>query len=262
MTSGSRQNEILELFANSIVRDVCERARNSGCFSVIVDGTQDISGKEQEAIRLWFIDADLEPHKDFIGMYGPPETTGATIAQCIFDVFLRLQLPVSMLWGQTYDGASKMAGVYNGCQAIIRQTQPLALYVHCAAHCINLVAEKTSCSVIIVRDAVNIVKELGAVFSSSLTFRSAFAHITAENEKIHKIKPLCPTRWLVRVDVICALVNQYREVLDTLEEIAGSKNTLSTKASGLHSQLSRSATLLGLQVAVTVLVKSYTSIKN
>jgi len=90
MTSGSRQNEILELFANSIVRDVSERARNSGCFSVVVDGTQDISGKEQEAICLRYTDADLELQEDFIGMYKPPETTGATIAQCIFDVLLRL----------------------------------------------------------------------------------------------------------------------------------------------------------------------------
>lgn len=84
--------------------------------------------------------------------------------------------------------------------------------------------------------AVNIVKQLCAVFSSSLTCRSAFARITAENEKIHKIKPLCPTRWLVLVDAIRALVTQYREVLDTLEEVAGSKNTVSTKASGLHSR--------------------------
>ena len=158
-----------------------------------------------------------------------------------------------MLRSQTYDGASNMSGAYNGCQAIVRQTQPLASYVHCGAHCINLVAEKTSAAVVIVRDAINVVQELGAVFSSSLTIRSEFERITAENDSIHRIKPSCPTRWLVRVNAIRALQAQYKEVLDTLEEIAASTNAVSTKAAGLHSKLSKTSTLLGLQVAVMVL---------
>jgi hypothetical protein len=222
-------------------------------FSIIVDDTQDCSGREQEAICLRYIDANLEPHEDFIGLYEPPETSGRTIANCIFDVLLRLQLPVPMLRGQAYDGASNMAGLYNGCQAIVQETQPLALYVHCGAHCANLIAEKTSTSVVIVRDAINVTQELGAVFSSSLTVRSTFARIISENDTIMKIKPLCPTRWLVRVNVLRALETQYTEVLDTLQEIAGSTSTVSTKASSLHSQLSKASTLLGLQMAVAVL---------
>ena len=38
--------------------------------------------------------------------------------------------------GQTYDSASNMSGCYKGCQAIICQEQPLALCVHCGAHCV------------------------------------------------------------------------------------------------------------------------------
>jgi hypothetical protein len=158
-----------------------------------------------------------------------------------------------MLHGQAYDGASNMAGVYNGWQAIVQETQPIALYVHCRAHCANLIAEKTSTSVVIVRDAINVTQELGAVFSSSLTVRSIFARSTSENDTIMKIKPLCPIRWLVRVNALRALETQYTEVLDTLQEIAGSTSTVSTKASGLHSQLSKASTLLGLQMAVAVL---------
>jgi len=58
------------------------------------------------------------------------------------DVLIRLQLPIADLRGQTYDGASNMiVGQYKGCQALINQKQPLALYVHCGAHGVNLVAE-------------------------------------------------------------------------------------------------------------------------
>lgn len=75
-------------------------------------------------------------------MYEPPSTTGYTLAQYVFDVLLRLQLPINLLHGQTYDGASNMAGCYNGCQAIIAERQPLAIYVHFGVHSVNLVAQK------------------------------------------------------------------------------------------------------------------------
>ena len=52
-----------------------------------------------------------------------------------------LQLPLACLRGQTYDGAANMAGVYNGAQALARQEQPLALFVHCISHCVNLATE-------------------------------------------------------------------------------------------------------------------------
>lgn len=71
------------------------------------------------------MDEHFIPHEEFVGMYEPPNTTGATIARCIQDVLLRLNLPTSMLRGQTYDGASNMSGQYRGCQAIIAEQQPL-----------------------------------------------------------------------------------------------------------------------------------------
>lgn len=95
--------------------------------------------------------------------------------------------------------------------------------------------------------AINVVQELAAVFSSSLTIGSVFERITAENDSIHKTKPLCQTDWLVRVNALCAVDIQYRKVLDTLEQIAASTSSVSIEATGLHSKLS---TLLGLRMAV------------
>ena len=79
-------------------------------FSVIVDGTQDASRKEQLSLCLRYGNAGYVPSEDFIGLYEPPDNTGATIAQCIEDALLRLNLPLSMLRVQTYDGASNMSG--------------------------------------------------------------------------------------------------------------------------------------------------------
>ena len=56
--------------------------------------------------------------------------------------------------GQGYDGASNMASNRVGVQARIRQEAPLAVYVHCNGHCLNLVINK-SCSLPQVRNVVD-----------------------------------------------------------------------------------------------------------
>jgi len=72
----------------------------------MVDGTQDVSRKEQTSMGLRYVDDEFVPHKEFIGMYEPPTTTGKTTGTCVKDVWHRFQLPLSVLHGQTYDGAS------------------------------------------------------------------------------------------------------------------------------------------------------------
>ena len=44
--------------------------------------------------------------------------------------------------GQGYDGGGNMAGVHNGCDALITKEYPLAIYFHCASHRLNLSVQK------------------------------------------------------------------------------------------------------------------------
>ena len=95
-----------------------------------------------------------------LSTFGRVWTVDATVVKCIIDIPLHLQLSTSMLCGQTYNRASNMAVVYNGCRVIIRPMQPLVLYIHCVAHCVNVVADKARTSVITEHDAIDTVKEL------------------------------------------------------------------------------------------------------
>jgi hypothetical protein len=52
-------------------------------------------------------------------------------------------LDPTKLCGQAYDGAGNMYGKTNGAAAIITSQYPLALYVHCASHCLNLAVVKS-----------------------------------------------------------------------------------------------------------------------
>ena len=94
---------------------------------MIVDGTQDVPGQEQESVCLRYVDHDLNPHEEFIGMYSVHETTGESLANVVLDVICRLNLPLSALRGQTYDGAANMSGKYSGTQALGRNNHLLCM---------------------------------------------------------------------------------------------------------------------------------------
>ncbi|XDV43533.1 hypothetical protein PO909_012000 [Leuciscus waleckii] len=45
-----------------------------------MDGTQDVSGVEQESICIRYVDHDLIPHEEFVGLYEVSSTTGNATA--------------------------------------------------------------------------------------------------------------------------------------------------------------------------------------
>lgn len=125
-TAPAVQNEILQLFGNCIVRNIAQAIQSLSVlqFSIIIDGTQDITGREQESICFRYVDEDLVPHEVFVGLYEVSGTAGVEIARTAVDVLLRLNLPMSCLRGQTYHGAANMSGAYSGAQAEMKKQQP------------------------------------------------------------------------------------------------------------------------------------------
>jgi len=54
-----------------------------------------------------------------------------------------------------YDYTVAMSGRFNGVEAQIRNDLPMALYMHCASHCLNL-AISYSCNVADIRNSMRI----------------------------------------------------------------------------------------------------------
>ena len=52
----------------------------------------------------------LEVHKEFHGMYQLPSINAATLTEATLDALCRMNLPLSKLRGQCYNGASSMKG--------------------------------------------------------------------------------------------------------------------------------------------------------
>lgn len=241
------QNEILIDVSHAILRSVVADVKLAEYFSLICDGTQDCSGQEQESICIRYVDAELVPHEVFVGMYQTYESTGKCIANLLKDVCLRLDLPLSCLRGQTYDGASNMSGAYRGAKSYILDYQPLAYYTHCAAHCVNLAAIEVS-QIPILRDMLSCVNELGVVASRTSKLRNV---VSAECV-CSALRPLCPTRWTVRHAALRKCISNYSEIIASLSRFlqdATVTNEQKAKCSGIINRLSHGETFLAMNIA-------------
>ncbi|XP_070406844.1 zinc finger MYM-type protein 1-like [Nothobranchius furzeri] len=258
-TSPACQNELLMLMSNNLIRQITTEIHGLPVlqFSLIMDGTQDISGTEQVSICLRYVDDGLEPKEEFVGLYEASSTTGEHLFKIASDVLLRLDLPFSGLRGQTYDGAANMSGHLSGLQAQIRREQPLATFVHCGPHCVNLVTQAACTSTPVIRDALQWVHELGCLFAQSGKCKTIFKDICISKKgSFTSIKPLCATRWTVRTPAIRAVLTQYESILAALEEMASTNLTDSTasKANGLLDRLEKGNTILGLLLGQEILM--------
>lgn len=255
-TSWAIQNELLELSARQVLLRLCDDIRNSGMFSVIVDGTSDITCIEQESISVRYVDADLHPQEVFLGFYMLDGTEAEKIKDMICDVLLRCQLPTRMLRGQAYDGASNMAGKWNGTQALISKIQPLAVFVHCLMHSGNLAMLEAIEATPMIRDACGYANDLAVFSRHSTKLSSILKKVQQEHEKAASLlRPLCPTRVLCRGSALMQIMKYLEEILEALETYDGeASGVAASKAKGLLLVIGNGDFILAVKCMLSVIL--------
>ncbi|XP_052288934.1 uncharacterized protein LOC102623386 isoform X2 [Citrus sinensis] len=132
------QKELLSILANKVRYKIREEIGDAK-FCILVDEALDESHKEQMAIILRFVDCDGFIRERFFEVVNVDDTKASTLKNEICNVLVRYNLLVENLRGQGYDGASNMAGEWNGLQSLFLNDCPYAYYVHCFAHRLQLI---------------------------------------------------------------------------------------------------------------------------
>jgi len=117
-------NELIQLMALQILRTLLDSIRSERFYSLIVGETRDVSGKEQLAISLRWVNGSYEIFEELIGLVEVERTDAASLKSVIKDVLIRCNIPIGSCRGQAYDGAANMAGHLNGVAAQIQSEEP------------------------------------------------------------------------------------------------------------------------------------------
>lgn len=142
------------------------------------------------------------------------------------------------LIGQGYDGASNMSGKIQGVKSYIQSKYPKAVYVHCAAHSLNL-AVSTASDIKQIKNCLGIIEKIYAFFNTPKRSAVLFHVIDSENEdlKIKKLKRLCATRWVQRFDAVNDFCELLPYVVISLDKISEWRDLSGTDASILKKAM-------------------------
>jgi len=113
-----------------------------------------------------------------------------------------------------------MSGAYGGFQKFIHEKQPLAFYVHCPAHNLNLVVNDAVSGVCEVQDCFSTVHELHAFFGHSICRWDLMASITGESAVT--LKKLNSIRWAGRLSWLLGIKHRYWDHWDVMKALQGS----------------------------------------
>ena len=204
------QNEILKTMALLILRQVVEMISVAPFLTIMIDETTDVSNKEQVVICFRWVSQLLEAHEEFIGLYQVESTESEILVAVIHDVLQRLNVSVSKLRGQCYDGASAMSGSRGGVATKLQREEPRAIYTHCYGHALNLACGDTIKKSKVMRDALDTAYEIVKLVKKSPRHDATLHKIKQEMpESSPGIRVLCPIRWTVRADALQSIISNY-----------------------------------------------------
>lgn len=111
-----------------------------------------------------------------------------------------------------------MAGIYTGLQARIKSINPLAHFVPCAAHSLNLVGACAAESCLNAVSFFGFVQSLYNFFSASTYRLNMLKESLPEDSLV--VKSLSGTRWSARADATKALFAHHKEIVSALIDVS------------------------------------------
>ena len=218
------QNDILRIMCHMVLRKIIKEVNDQSInFGIVVDGTQDIQGKEQQCICVRYVTDAFQIKKEFLDLYNIESTSGLSISAMLLDVLIRLQIPIENLRSQTYDGTANMTGKFYSCQAEIKKTSDISSFckLWCSCHTDSSVQSILKSYTVVIKDALDHIDELNKLYTQSGKFKNLYLtqHGDAvETPQPSSLKPIYSTRWLTRLFAVKCVLQNYSYVLDALKQ--------------------------------------------
>lgn len=244
--SNDIQNEFINIAAERVRAHIIHLIKERKYFSIMFDATPDISHNEQISQVIRTVNASKEGvviEEHFLGFIHMDLKTGEDLANTILKSISEDGLEIENCRGQGYDNGANMAGKYNGVQAKIKQVNPQAVFIPCAAHSLNLVGQNSAAKVLQGKLILGVIQNLYTFFSASpYRWNKLKDHVKIT------LKSQSSTRWSSKFSAVSAVTTQFEKIVEALLDIINSDSTNAhtlTEANALVTQVYTFRFLLG-----------------
>lgn len=214
----SEQEEILVLAARKrLINDVLA----NGFYAIICDESSDISKTEQMSFSIRYCNDAYEVFEEFVGILPCDEGVASeALLKYVRDILTRCCFPPEKMVGMAFDGASAMKKL---AVLLKEKVSKHALYIHCFAHCNELVFKDATLLSSMVSDSQDLCEDVYALAGVSpkrvLLFQAVQKEISSVSEStrgILKLKNLSRTRWTTRGAAAEVVIEKNKELQETL----------------------------------------------
>lgn len=215
-------DELIEQMGQDVLAVILNEIHDAKYYSICIDSTPDVSHIDQLTFIVRYVNKFGETTERFLKFFPIESHKADSLYQDVLNILNEMSLSLDNCRGQSYDNAANMAGKYAGLQAKLREINPMADYIPCAAHSLNLVGvASVNCCL----DAVNFFGLVQELYAFSVGSTKRWSSLTSgltpnENGRILTLKTLSSTRWHCHSESVKALHLNYANIYTMLNSIA------------------------------------------
>jgi len=244
---------ILEAFGDAISETIKGKLRGVKWFAVMGDECTDINGREVLSTCIRTIGGG-QVIETFISAVPVTSTTAAEIKSVLVYELEKVGLDARNIVAASFDGGSNFSGARKGVQALLKESSPDMIFVHCRAHLLQLALLNACDRCKEVKAVISSLNQLFALFSRSHKRLTVLHDVeVAISGVAHKLVQPGKTRWLSYEGSIAVVCRHFAAICVALEHIHNDAGDYSSVAGGLLLVFRKSSTAFYLTLLSVML---------
>ncbi|XP_076315943.1 zinc finger MYM-type protein 1-like [Tachypleus tridentatus] len=229
------QNELLDIIAGMIRKDISKEVMEAEHFALMVNETKDVSKQEQLSNVVRYLHQQ-NLHEKFLDFTAAEGLDANPLLKKIMATLAKCGIDHNACIGQCYDGAAVMSGHISDVQERFRREVSQAVYVHCYSHRLTIVLVDCVPNVQTVAEFFVTIQKLYKLFSTSVVHEE-FLKVQKELEPVSEhieLKRLSDTRWACQHAACLAVKRTLPDIVTTLKRLVKGNNVhRATESMGL-----------------------------
>lgn len=209
--SKSFVNSALFTIQKYLVKTIVDEIdRNGGCFGVLMDGTQDVSCKEQISIVVRYINDTNDISEHTVSIFDAKDTSGKALYESLRTVLTEIGLSLSNVVGCSFDGAPNMRSEGCGVNFYLKENNIKCIFVWCLSHRFNLAVNFAVGSSELIKCILKTAEDSAKLFRSSYIKMNVWLEVaktTPNFNSLTRLKLIGTTRWSSKQDAMATIMS-------------------------------------------------------